>query len=199
MQRAVGGAPRRLIGTYRGVTIDIIQKGAADAEVELAVAGMFAHEVDAAAPTGGLHALDEALSGALMRLRADGIFKGEFGETIGLAMPRPPVKARTVLIIGLGVPERWQPSMMSDAVRLAVRETLRREVSSVSFAPSLLDSGLQPSKLSGIPRSMMKGLTDGLKEESPRLLSNWSFCSGADGFVSQEHALRLALAEISDA
>lgn len=199
MQQAVGGVQRQAIGTWQDVVIDVIGAGAVDAPVELAVAGMFTHEADQALPVGGLHELDEALSGALMRLRADGIFSGKIGETIALAMPRPPIKADTVLIVGLGDPDTWQPSVMTDAVRLVVKEAARREVSTVAFAPSLLDSGLHAANLVGTPRALMLGLIQGLTEEAPKLLRGWSFCSGIDGFVSLASAFHLAFDEISDA
>ena len=198
MQQPAGDVPRRLIGAFRGVTIEIVQVGAVGAEVELAVAGMFTHEVDCSVPVGGLRELDEALSGALTRLRADAIFTGEFGETIALAMPRPPVKAHVVLIVGLGDPQAWRPTMMTDTVRLVVREAVRRQATSVAFAPGLLDSGLQPVRLAGTSEAMMLGLIEGLEERGPGQLRSWSFCSGADGFVSREDELRLAFDQVQD-
>lgn len=198
MQQAAGDVPRRRIGVFRGVSIEIVQAGAVGVEVELAVAGMFTHEVGSQVPVGGLHELDKALCGALMRLRADAIFTAGFGETIALAMPRPPVKADVVLIVGLGDPLAWCPSMMTEAVSLVVREAVRREMRSVAFAPSLLDSGLQPARILGTSEAMMLGLIRGLEEKGAGQLRSWCFCSGADGFVSQEDALRLAFDRVQD-
>jgi hypothetical protein len=107
------------IGQWRGVSIAVAAHDAVSVDVDLSIAAMFAHEIDATRPMGGLLHLDEALGGALLRLRADGIFSAAAGELPSLSSPLPPVRAATVLTVGLGDIQSWSPPAMRIALAVA--------------------------------------------------------------------------------
>lgn len=170
------------IGIWRGVRIDVAPRDAVSVEVAVASAGVFTHEIGGTRPTGGLGNLDAALGGAIMRLRADGIFRAEMGEVLTLSDPARPIQATTVLAIGLGDPAVWTPATIRAAVATAVRETIRIEAASAAFAPGLLDSGLDPDCLGGTPDAMLAGLFEALSDDRHPMLTRWVFCVGAGRF-----------------
>ena len=178
------------IGTWRGVRIDVAPRDAVSVEVMVASAGVFAHEIGRTRPGGGLGNLDTALSGAITRLRADGIFRAETGDVLTLSAPARPIHATTVLAIGLGDPAVWTPETIRQAVSTAARETIRIEATSAAFAPSLLDSGLDPDGLAGTPDAMLAGLFDALSDAPARMLSRWVFCVGAGRFETVVEVFR---------
>ncbi|KQO08956.1 M17 family peptidase N-terminal domain-containing protein [Sphingomonas sp. Leaf242] len=178
------------IGTWRGVRIDVAPRDAVSVEVMVASAGVFAHEIGRTRPGGGLGNLDTALGGAITRLRADGIFRAETGNVLTLSAPARPIHATTVLAIGLGDPAAWTPATMRQAVSTAARETIRIEAVSAAFAPSLLDSGLDPDSLAGTPDAMLAGLFDALSDAPARMLSRWVFCVGAGRFETMAEVFR---------
>jgi len=182
------------IGRWRGVRIDIAPRDAVSAEVAVAIAGVFSYEIGRNKPGGGLGNLDAALGGAITRLRADGIFRAEPGEVLILSAPARPIQATTVLAIGLGNRAAWTPAVMRQAVATAARETIRLDADSAAFAPSLIDSGLNPDDLSGTPQAMLEGLFDALpddrRDDGSGRLSRWLFCVGAVRFDAMAEVFR---------
>jgi hypothetical protein len=180
------------IGVCQGVRIDVAPRDAVSVEVALASAGVFTREIGRTQPGGGLGNLDAALGGAITRLRADGIFRADMGDVLTLSAPARPIHATTVLAIGLGDPAAWTPGTMREAVATAVRETIRLEAVSAAFAPSLLDSGLDPDDVGGTPDAMLAGLVDALHDGPPMMLSRWVFCVGAGRFDAMVDIFRTA-------
>ena len=91
-----------------------------------------------------------------------------------------------------GVEGVWAKAGASalQAVATAARETIRIEASSAAFAPSLLDSGLDPDGLDGTPDAMLAGLFDALSDAPARTLSRWVFCVGAGRFETVVEVFR---------
>ncbi|HEX8478003.1 MAG TPA: hypothetical protein VF663_06695, partial [Telluria sp.] len=91
--------PARLpVGTRDGVDFDVVAWGPAHAAVDISVACMFTHEMGNAGMAGGLLALDQALGGALARLRLQGAFRAEPLETLLVTTPPNGIAARAVLV-----------------------------------------------------------------------------------------------------
>jgi Cytosol aminopeptidase family, N-terminal domain len=175
------------IGAYRGVTLNVAVWDAVGAEVELSCAGMFAREAGPALVGGLLH-LDTAIGGALLRLRNDGAFRGDEMETLLLSLLPRPIRAKSLLVIGLGDPATWRPHIMERATRCAVSEAMRLGFSSAGIAPGLLDSGLGPAFIAGGGDAMLAGVV-GAIDAAHRLmdaglaaslsLTQWTFGAGA--------------------
>lgn len=167
------------IGTCGGVEIGVAPHDAVTVDAALAIAGMFERELGRERPAGGLDHLDRALGGAITRLRADGIFSGGLGAMLTLSTPEPPVRAGSILVMGLGDPGPWRPDTMRTVLACAAREAVRLDVVSAGFAPGLLDSGLHPDRLAGVSDAMLAGLLDGLGDGRRGALTHWIFCTGA--------------------
>jgi len=196
---------RKIVGTLHGVAIEVAAWDGSAAEVDLSCACMFTEELGGGPPVGGLAHLDAALGGALVRLRADGIFAAEIGETLFLDQPPPPsVAARALLILGMGTPVGWHARGLTAAVQRAVTIALGLRAGSTALAPSMLDSGLRPDQTDGAPAAMVAGLAAALDAHA-RLraigfagdpaLRRWTFDVGAARFSGAVAAFGAALAD----
>ena len=179
--------PKRFrFGTYREVVLEVPVWDAAGAEVDLSCACMFAHEVGPG-PTGGLRHLDQVVGGALLRLRAEAIFRGEVSETLLLSRV-PAIPAKALMMIGLGEPEAFHAQLMNRAARCAISAANARGAASAGIAPGLLDSGLPAEITQEASGMMLSGVIEAI-DAAHRLaefgfaplptLKSWSFGAGA--------------------
>lgn len=170
-----------LIGALGGVQLFVAPVDAVTADVALAIVGMFTHEMHENGLVGGLNHLDEALCGAMTRLRSDGVFVGALGELLILSAPAPPIRATHVLALGLGDPALWTPGRMEQAVTAAALEAVRLRARSIAFSCSLLDSGLPAKQIGPTPAAMMRALRAVFtSKRAPNPIELWTFCAGAD-------------------
>lgn len=195
---------RRTVGTLHGVAIEVAAWDGSAAEVDLSTAGMFSSEQGGGPPVGGLAHLDRALNGQLLRLRAEGVFAAQAGETLYLNRPPPPVTARALLILGMGSPIGWGAAQLASAVRGAVSTALALGVGTGAFAPSMLDSGLGPEQTDGAPAGMVQGIAAALAAHArmatvgwvrPAALTQWTFDVGAARFEGAAAAFGAVIAE----
>ncbi|WP_010545753.1 M17 family peptidase N-terminal domain-containing protein [Sphingomonas elodea] len=105
--------------TFLVAEIDVVRT--AD---DLLIVGMLEKDV-AAGHRGGADALDHVLHGTLSRLREGGIFTGGFGETLMLTRPPEPIRAGTLMLIGMGTSLAAQPAAFGTLTGLAMQAALR--------------------------------------------------------------------------
>jgi hypothetical protein len=192
---------RHPIGEWRGLEVEVVAWDSVGAEADLSFACMFEREMPGAAMGGGLLHLDQVLGGALTRWRASGDFRAEPGETLLLERPPNGIRAKTIMLIGLGDPTALQADLLGRATRVAFREASRLRAATVAFAPSLLDTGLKPQAIDGAPTAMMNGLLTALAAEwrlaeaglsvEPKM-SRWSFDAGASHLEEVAAAFKTA-------
>lgn len=180
------------IGQICGVNLDIEAWDAVSAEVDLAVCGMFRHEMPGTVLGSGLRHLDKALQGGLVALRKDGIFLGKQGETLLLSHPPRPILACAVLLVGFGDPARWDADVARHVAAVATGEVLRLRAGTVAFVPGLIDSGVQGAATAG---ALLEGVMAALEAAGPALidpdtgrssLRRWVFDAG------ESHAAQIA-------
>lgn len=193
----------QVLGSRQGVSLDIAAWDGAAADVDLSVACMFTRELEGGLRGGLLH-LDRALSGKLVRLRDEGVFLGEAGETLLISLPPETVAARAVMVVGVGEPSRWTPAVTAQAVKVAIGTAVQLGVTSAAFAPSLLDSGWGPEATAGVASAMMKAAIGTIDAHMsiaahglapPPSLRRWVFDVGAAGLASAAAQFRAALAD----
>jgi hypothetical protein len=185
------------IGSWRGTRIDIVGDHIANIPAMLSIAGMFAREADGMTIVGGLSHLDDALGGAVRRMRSDGIFEGRLGETMVLSAPPLPVRADAILMIGLGDPTEWSPEVMRSVVAVAARRAMQLAVSSVAFAPGLHDSGLRGRKVLGAEMAMLTGLCGEIEVAAGKPPEQWVFCAHPAHFEVTTRDFTLAFNDLS--
>jgi hypothetical protein len=163
---ATPSTPSRLpIGSAEGVAFDVVAWGPVHADVDFSVACMFEHEVDGAAIAGGLLQLNEALGNELTRLRSEGLFRAQSMETLLITQPSASIKARAVLVVGLGDPSTLDGDRLRQATQLAMREAIRYGARSMAFAPSVLDGGHTDDAALRMQEVMLAGMLNGLRTE----------------------------------
>ena len=191
-----------MIGAWRGVALEVAAWDGASAEVDLSVACMFSRELSSGGPAGGLLHLDQALNGALTRLRTEAHFRAEMMETLLIPQPHE-VAAKAVLLVGLGEPEAWTATISGRAVAAALRVAVQLDARTAAFAPSVLDSGLTSG--AAIPEATMQGVLDAIDTQhqlvmlglaEPLSLRRWVFDVGAPRFDTAVTAFSEALGRL---
>ena len=182
------------VGTCGNIQIAVAPRDAVTAEVEVAMAGMFTRELGLSGPAGGLLHLDGAMGNAATRLRSDGIFRAAPGELMALSPTAPPIKASTILLVGLGDPDVWTPETLEVALNAAAADVQRRGAASASFAPSLLDSGVHSGDPEAIAAQMLSGLLRGISVPEDARPMLWLFCTGAAHLAATHAAFQSAFA-----
>jgi hypothetical protein len=176
------------VGSAFGISIEVAAWDAAGANVELSCAAMFIREADGALITGGLAHLNAALDGHLLELREQGIFTAAAGECLLLPCPPGSIKAKSLLLVGMGDPADWSVNRLRDTVRAAAEFALAIGAHSAAFAPGMLDSGITPGATVGASAPMIDGLAAALRARSKLvdlglagkpLLQRWVFDVGA--------------------
>jgi hypothetical protein len=148
-------APQTL-GQCRGVRFKAAQIDVVAADVELLVVGMFKHD-RVNRPIGGANQLDTVLHGTLRRLREGGIFKGEIGETLVLATPAEPIKARSLMLIGMGSSMPSLRFSIGTLTELAMRTALRMEARSTACLLAWSEREIPSEAVELTATAMMEG------------------------------------------
>ncbi|UYY77169.1 M17 family peptidase N-terminal domain-containing protein [Sphingomonas sp. R1] len=126
------------------------------ADMDLLIVGMLEKDV-AGAHRGGADALDHALHGTLSRLRQGGIFTGGFGETLMLARPAAPIRAGTVMLVGMGASLAAQPAAVGNLTGLAMRAALRIGAASVGCLLGWSELDIAEDQVAHSAAAMMRG------------------------------------------
>lgn len=136
-------------GKVDGVSIDGLVQGPSAAIADLQVACVFEYtEGDIfnapalPANLNGMVHLDEALKGIITDLRKNGKFEGHALETLLIEPPKGTLASKKLLLIGLGDRNKFTPEIMKSVGSVAMREALRLEVATVSFASDIKDAGI---------------------------------------------------------
>ena len=108
--------------------------------------------------TGAPVELDKELGGVISRLRERGEFEGAELETLLLLPPKGSIKAKALLLVGLGEEDSLSLDRMEQVGRVALREAARLGVRRVAFAPILRDQGSTKLATGDVARVVVKGV-----------------------------------------
>jgi Cytosol aminopeptidase family, N-terminal domain len=124
------------------VTLKLRMEGPYTADVPLQVVCYFKYTPDGARRmTGAPVELDKRLGGVIGALRQRGEFVGDALETLLITPPPGSIKAKGLLLIGLGDESSLSVDLMEKVGRVALREASRIGTDSVAFAPLIRDQG----------------------------------------------------------
>ncbi|MGT2550969.1 M17 family peptidase N-terminal domain-containing protein [Acinetobacter geminorum] len=177
------------IGHYQNLDIELVTWDCTTAEVELSCACIFEHEMNNRSFSGGLAHLDEALNGRLNEIRENNWFSAQLNDALLINQTPSTIQASKVLLIGMGRPEDFTVEKIGTAIKTAVKTAYQLELKSVAFAPSILDTGLNP------PANLNELMLRSLKEELDRhhqlhlqnlvkksVIERWIFDSGFQNY-----------------
>lgn len=121
-------------------------------------------------PGGATAAVDLALDGAIRDLIENGDFRGKMGE-VGLVYPRGKIKARRVLIAGLGKPENFDLEAVRCASSYAIKKA--RELNGKIVASIVHGAGAGGLDLSDAAQAVGEGSIMGLYKSPKKHPEPW--------------------------
>ncbi len=143
------------------IPVQVLVQGPADTVTDLQVICLFR-----SSPENTLHGslieMNEKLKGLLDRIRNLNLFRGELGETLVLAPPKggPPkggLRAKKLLIIGLGDSATFSPERMQLVGEILYNEASRLGAAHPFFAPTILDGGVAKFATGQISEQVISG------------------------------------------
>ena len=184
-----------------GFPVMVLIQSPAETKTDLQVFCLF-RSVPENKLSGSLVEIDEKLHGLLGEIRKPGLFGGELGETILLTPPVGTLRAKEVLIIGLGDSATFTPERMYLVGKIAMREANRLGVAHPFFAPTVLDGGVTRFAAGEVAAQVVRGFRDALTTElalrsggaaEPLAVVDFTFLAGAQHAADAQKAIDHAL------
>lgn len=146
------------IAAPNGVTIKVRMQGPYDIETPLQVVCYFRHKEGGDKTLGAAVELDKRLRGVIASLRDRKEFVGNELETLLLSPPDGTIKAKRLLLVGLGEEDMISLDKMEGVGRVALREAGRLGVNRAAFAPLIRDQGNGKFPTSDVAKSVLTGM-----------------------------------------
>jgi hypothetical protein len=102
--------------------------------------------------------LDKHLGGLIASLRERGEFVGDQLETILITPPEGSIKAKALLLVGLGDEDGLSLKLMEAVGKVSLREAVRLGVSRVAFAPLIRDQGNSKLPTGEVETAVVRGM-----------------------------------------
>ena len=187
------------------VAIKVRMEGPYTADVPLQVVCYFKYTPEGAKRMGGAPVeLDKRLGGVIASLRERGEFAGDQLETLLITPPKDSIKAKALLLVGLGDEDALSLKLMEAVGRVSLREAARLGVSRVAFAPLLRDQGNKKLGTGDVETAVVRGVLlaydtekrlqkEGLNKEFT--LDEWNVEAGPDYFDETVTGVQKAIEE----
>jgi hypothetical protein len=141
------------------IQLRVRMEGPYTADVPLQVVCYFKYTPEGAKRMGGAPVeLDRRLGGVIASLRERGEFGGEQLETILITPPRDSIKAKALLLVGLGDEADVSLKLMEAVGRVALREAARLGARRVGFAPLIRDQGNSKIGTGDVETAVVRGM-----------------------------------------
>jgi hypothetical protein len=141
------------------VKVKLRMEGPYTADVPLQVVCYFKYTPERAKRMSGAPVeLDKRLGGVIGSLRERGEFVGDQLETILITPPRDSIKAKALLLVGLGDEAELSLPLMEAVGRVSLREAARLGVGRVAFAPLMRDQGNTKIGTGDVERAVVRGM-----------------------------------------
>jgi hypothetical protein len=141
------------------VKIRVRMEGPTTADVPLQVVCYFKYTPEGARRMSGAPVeLDKKLGGVIASLRERGEFAGDQLETILITPPKDSIKAKALLLVGLGDEDALSLKLMEGVGRVSLREAARLGVSRVAFAPLIRDQGNTKFGTGDVETAVVRGM-----------------------------------------
>jgi hypothetical protein len=188
------------------VKIKVRMEGPYTADVPLQIVCYFKYTPEGARRmTGAPVELDKKLGGVIASLRERGEFVGDELETLCITPPMGAIKAKALLLVGLGKEESLSLKVMERVGRVSLREAAKAGVKRVAFAPLIRDQGNSKLPTGEVETAVIQAMLLAYDTEKrlqkeglakPYALDEWIVEAGLDFFdetaASAEKAIKQA-------
>ena len=141
------------------VKIKVRMEGPYTADVPLQVVCYFKYTPEGAKRMSGAPVeLDKRLGGVIGALRERGEFVGDQLETLLINPPKDSIKAKALVLVGLGDEDALSLNLMEGVGRVSLREAARLGVSRVAFAPLIRDQGNSKLGTGDVETALVRGI-----------------------------------------
>lgn len=195
------GTKSVIFQTRSGPGVNVVVQSPPDMDVPLQIMCFFEYR-DGESFTGANVEADQKLHGLIMELRKSGKFTARPLETLLIAPPTNTVRARRLLLIGLGQPEDLSLDLMKSVGRVGMREARRLGVARYAHASDLRDGGSEKFGVGEVARSVIEGALSAYATEKelqgrgfarPGQISNVSYLAGPKYFNETVQAVKSAV------
>jgi hypothetical protein len=187
------------------VKIKVRMEGPYTADVPLQVVCYFKYTPEGAKKmTGAPVELDKRLGGVIASLRERREFVGYQLETLLITPPRDSIKAKALLLVGLGDEEALSLKLMEAVGRVSLREAARLGASRVAFAPLIRDQGNSKLGTGDVETAVVRGMLLAYDTEKrlqkqelakPFTLEQWNVEAGSSYFKKTVKGVQKAIEE----
>jgi len=189
------------------VQIKVRMEGPYTADVPLQIVCYFKYTPEGAKRmTGAPVELDKELGGVIAALRQRGEFVGDELETVCIVPPKGSIKAKALLLIGLGPEEGLSLNVLERVGRVGLREAARLGANRAAFAPLIRDQGNSKLSTGDVEVAVVKAMLlaydtekrlqkEGLAQ--PFTLDEWIVEAGPNFFDETTAAVQKALEQAS--
>jgi hypothetical protein len=191
------------------VKVKVRMEGPYTADVPLQVVCYFKYTPEGAKRMSGAPVeLDKRLGGVIGALRERGEFVGDQLETILITPPTSSIKAKALLLVGVGDEDALSLNLMEAVGRVSLREVVRLGVSRVAFAPLIRDQGNSKLGTGEVETAVVRGMLlaydtekrlrkEGLSKEFT--LDQWNVEAGPMYFDETVTGVQKAIEEAKEA
>ena len=139
--------------------VKVRMEGPSTADVPLQVVCYFKYTPERAKRMSGAPVeLDKRLGGVIASLRERGEFVGDQLETLLITPPKDSIKAKALLLVGLGDEDALSLELMEGVGRVSLREAARLGASRVAFAPLIRDQGNKKLGTGDVETAVVRGM-----------------------------------------
>jgi hypothetical protein len=193
------------LDAVNNVKIKVRMEGPYTADVPLQVVCYFKYTPEGAKRMGGAPVeLDKRLGGVIASLRERGEFVGDELETLLITPPKDAIKAKALLLVGLGDEDAVSLKLMEAVGRASLRQAARLGASRVGFAPLIRDQGNTKLATGDVETAVVRGMLlaydtekrlqkEGLSKEFT--LEAWNVEAGPDYFDATVTGVQKAIEE----
>jgi len=189
--------------------IKVRMEGPYTADVPLQVVCYFKYTPEGAKRMSGAPVeLDKKLGGVIAALRERGEFVGNELETLWITPPKNSIKAKALLLVGLGNEDALSLDVMERVGRVSLRAASQAGVKRVAFAPLIRDQGNSKLPAGDVALAVVRGMLlshdtevrlqkEGLAKSFQ--LEEWIVEAGADYFNETVTAVEKAIQQTNTA
>jgi hypothetical protein len=191
------------------VKIKVRMEGPYTADVPLQIVCYFKYTPEGLKRMSGAPVeLDKKLGGVIASLRARGEFAGDRLQTLCITPPKNSIKAKALMLVGLGSEDELSLKLLEGVGRAGLREAVARGVKRVAFAPLIRDQGNTKFSTGDVETAVVRGMLLAYDTEKrlqkeglamPFALDEWIVEAGPMYFDETVTAVEKAIQQVTTA